>query len=343
MSIINLNRHKKILDSLVFALLFITAHSAPANTKPTIILADFESGTWSDWTVEGTAFGEKPFSGTNPPQVLSGRKGEYAINTWACRSDVPTGKLSSKTFEISKPYLCFLLGGGKKPENVEHGVRLEIAGQVVHRAAGKNSDAMEWVNWDVSQYQGKTGRIIVEDGTTGPWGHVVADHFVLSSFSMPVFALASPFGDHMVLQREQQVVIWGRGLSGDTIRVSFAGQTKESRVDTSNQWRLVLDPMQASSKSRDFVVEVVGADNTVLSDVLVGDVWLCSGQSNMEMGVSGSANASTEMAAANFPMIREFRVQHNESLQPLDKLSGTWQVCSPNTVGNFSAAGYFFG
>jgi hypothetical protein len=133
--------------------------TAPA-TESMIVLDDFESGSWGDWTVEGNAFGSQPFTGTKAPQVLLGRKGEGAVNSWAAGGDGATGKLTSKPFEISRPIIGFLLGGGKEIEGAALGVRLEVDGQVVRRATGRNSDAMEWVNWDVSELLGKTGRII---------------------------------------------------------------------------------------------------------------------------------------------------------------------------------------
>jgi len=162
------------------------------STSGAEILGDFEGGSWGDWTVEGTAFGSQPFTGNKPPQNLVGRKGEGAANSWAAGGDGATGKLTSPTFEISKPYLCFLFGGGKAPENVELGVRLEVDGQVVRSVTGTNSDSMEWVNWEVSEFNGKMGQVIVEDASSGGWGHVVADHFVMSQSPMPSFA-DSPF------------------------------------------------------------------------------------------------------------------------------------------------------
>jgi len=139
-----------------------------ANPPGVVVLGDFEADSWGEWTVEGTAFGGKPFTGSRPPQVLLGRKGEGAVNSWAAGGDAATGKLTSQPFEISKPFIGFLLGGGKAPEHVELGVRLEIDGQVLRRATGANSDAMEWVNWDVSELLGKTGRIIIEDASKNP-------------------------------------------------------------------------------------------------------------------------------------------------------------------------------
>ncbi len=142
-------------------LLADTGQTKVSPTAPTdesmIVLEDFESGSWGDWTVEGSAFGSQPFTGSKAPQVLLGRKGEGAVNSWAVGGDGATGKLTSKPFEISRPFIGFLLGGGKEAGNAALGVRLEVDGQVVRRATGRNSDAMEWVNWDVSESVGQNG------------------------------------------------------------------------------------------------------------------------------------------------------------------------------------------
>ena len=158
-----------------------------ASTDGSVLLGDFEAGSWGAWTAEGTAFGSKPFTGNKPPQSLLGRKGDGVINSWAIRGDPAKGRLTSPAFTLEKRYLSFLMGGGKDPQEDTLGVRLEVDGQVVRRATGSNSDAMEWVNWDVSDLKGKTGRLIVEDAYSGAWGHVVADHFVLSQSPMPSF------------------------------------------------------------------------------------------------------------------------------------------------------------
>ena len=335
-------RAARTLVPLVTALLLAPFATLLASDKSSTVLGDFESDSWGEWTVEGSAFGSQPFTGTKPPQVLLGRKGEGAVNSWAVGGDGATGKLTSKPFEISRPFIGFLLGGGKAPENVELGVRLEVAGQVVRRATGRNSDAMEWVNWDVSELLGKTGRIIIEDASKDPWGHVVADHFVLSPVPMPAFAVASPFGDHMVLQREKPVNVWGRGLPGDTVRVTFAGQTKEAQADASRHWRVELDPMPASAEGRDLAIEQVGGEKIVFTDVLVGEVWLAGGQSNMGFVVNGVLQAEKELASANLPTLRIMQMPFRGSAAPLDMAGGKWAVATPQTIAGFSGVAFFF-
>ncbi len=153
--------------------------------------------------------------------------------------------------------------------------------------------------------------------------------------------LPAIFKDHMVLQRNQPIPVWGWAEAGQEINVSFAGQTKISKADKEGHWKVVLDPLPASKDPG--ILRVSGQSTVVVKDVLVGEVWLCSGQSNMAMTVKGVADAEKEMAAADFPLIRMFFVQSFTATTPQEQCKGVWQGCSPRTVSNFSAAAYFFG
>ena len=172
--------------------------------------------------------------------------------------------------------------------------------------------------------------------------------------------LAGVFGDGMVLQRGMKVPIWGWADGGAKVTVTFAGQSKTAAADNAGKWMVTLDPLTASAKGRSLTVQTllekrsgpkitpatpmsVTIGKLVVADVLVGDVWLCSGQSNMAMTVSGSVNAEAEIAAAKFPAIRHFRVGANASgaaVQP--DCRGKWEVCSAATAGRFTAAGFYF-
>jgi sialate O-acetylesterase len=162
--------------------------------------------------------------------------------------------------------------------------------------------------------------------------------------------LASPFGSHMVLQRGMAVPVWGTAEGGETVTVEFAGQKKSATAGTDGHWRVNLDALVASADAR--VMTVAGsrtAQPLRLDDVLVGEVWLGSGQSNMEFTVSkkvksfaGAANEEQEIAAANYPLIRMFTGAGTKTYEPQDHIRGEWQVCSPETVPAFSAVGYFF-
>lgn len=150
--------------------------------------------------------------------------------------------------------------------------------------------------------------------------------------------LPALFTDHMVLQREAAVPVWGWAGAGEEVHVEFAGQKRSAKADTEGRWQVRFDPLAASAESRELKV-----GERVIRDVLVGDVWLCSGQSNMSMSVCESAHAEQEIAHANFPALRLFTVAQNPSLEPVYDVKGAWTACSPETVGKFSAVAYFFG
>lgn len=152
---------------------------------------------------------------------------------------------------------------------------------------------------------------------------------------------ASIFGDGAVLQRDMPVPIWGTAAPGEKIEVAFCGQTVAATADEAGRWRVALEPLPASAEPSELIVR--GSDSVRASNILVGDVWLCSGQSNMEMPVRDAGNAKAEMAAATFPQIRQFYIPRTASETPQAEVRGAWTVCSPGTVGDFSAAAYYFG
>lgn len=141
---------------------------------------------------------------------------------------------------------------------------------------------------------------------------------------------APVFGDRMVLQRDIPVPVWGTARPGEEIQVAFAGQEKLITADADGKWMVVLDPLSANATGQE--LNITGRNTHTYSDVLVGEVWLCSGQSNMQWPVSKSLDFSKEMSESHYPGIRV-----------LGKLGEKWQACSPETVGNFSAVAYFFG
>ncbi len=163
--------------------------------------------------------------------------------------------------------------------------------------------------------------------------------------------LASPFTDHLVLQRDLPVPVWGRAEPGERVTVSFAGQKRRTKAGADGAWRVELKPLKASSEGRELVVTgSKTAEPIKLADVLVGEVWLCSGQSNMDFTVAktekyyfaGVLNEAEEVAAANHPRIRMFTGQWKKSYEPETRVEGAWLVCTPETVREFSAVGYFF-
>lgn len=162
--------------------------------------------------------------------------------------------------------------------------------------------------------------------------------FPLVSAPAADLKLSALFTDHMVLQRDIAVPVWGWTNPGEEVAVEFAGQKKTTRADGEGKWQVKLDPLTTSAESRE-----LKAGSLVLHDVLVGDVWLCTGQSNMGMSVRESANAEQETSHAQFPELRLFSVAQNPTLKPVADVKGQWSRCSPETVGPFSAAAYYFG
>jgi sialate O-acetylesterase len=172
---------------------------------------------------------------------------------------------------------------------------------------------------------------------------------VLALTARGELSLPRVFGDHMVLQAQQPVPIWGWATPGQAVTVSFAGQEKRAIADSSGRWSVQLDALAVSAKPAE--LKVSGEAQRVFTDVLVGEVWLCSGQSNMEKplgeksGQKPTFNATEEIAAANYPLIRFFKVTKARASTPARDLTGEWVACSPEAIDRikFSAAGYFFG
>jgi sialate O-acetylesterase len=153
--------------------------------------------------------------------------------------------------------------------------------------------------------------------------------------------LAPLFADNMVLQSGMPVPVWGRADPGETVTVSFAGQVKETRAGADGKWTTRLEPLTVSSEPSEMTVK--GANQIALRNVLVGEVWLCSGQSNMAMGIGEDFGGKEAIAAADKPLIRLVTVSLQAEPQPCGSpKSGRWVVCSPTTL-RFSAVGYYFG
>lgn len=152
--------------------------------------------------------------------------------------------------------------------------------------------------------------------------------------------VAHIFSDNMVLQQNQPIKVWGTADRNETVEVRFRQQTKKAKADKNGDWVVQLAP---ETYGGPYTLEVKGKNNAVtLSNILIGEVWLCSGQSNIEWTVANSMNAAKEIAQADFPQIRAFNVKKDMSFSTKSDLEGTWEVCSPETVGHFSAVGYYF-
>jgi len=174
--------------------------------------------------------------------------------------------------------------------------------------------------------------------------------------------LPSIFGDHMVLQQEAKVPVWGTADAGEKVTVTVGDHTAAATAGADGKWRVDLNPFPNGAPAATMIV--TGKNTLTFQDVLIGDVWLASGQSNMEYSTAGTLNWKTEATKAKDPQLRLFRVVKKTSLQPLTDVSspfnwkpwtgarfresdgdhpGTWLVCEPHAVGDFSAIAYFFG
>jgi sialate O-acetylesterase len=149
------------------------------------------------------------------------------------------------------------------------------------------------------------------------------------------------FSDHAVLQRQKPIPVWGWAKPKETVRVSFANQIQKTVADTAGKWQVQFAAMEAGGP---YTLTINATSGTATrSDILLGDVWLCSGQSNMEWTVKQANNFVEESKNADFPQIRHFGVAHEVALLPVTNLpSGEWKLCTPKNAADFTAIGFFF-
>ncbi len=153
-------------------------------------------------------------------------------------------------------------------------------------------------------------------------------------------SLPAIISDHMVLQAGMKIPIWGWAEPNEAITVSIAGQTRTTTADEQNKWMVTFDTLRPGTAA---TLTVKGKNTIVVNDVLIGEVWLCSGQSNMVWPVSKADDSEKEKASAEFPQIRMFFQNNGPMITPFPKGHGRWVVCGSNTVASFSAVAYFFG
>lgn len=159
----------------------------------------------------------------------------------------------------------------------------------------------------------------------------------------PALALNLPrfFSDNMVLQRDMPLKIWGWADPDQDVEVSFAGQKMTSKAGLDGRWAVTLAPLPANADPAEISVSA-GGKKISIKNVLVGEVWICSGQSNMEMTLNSTHNAKEAIAAANYPAIRHFKVKLTTNPKPQKDVTGDWSVCTPASAPNFTAVGYHF-
>lgn len=171
--------------------------------------------------------------------------------------------------------------------------------------------------------------------------------FVLTALtvSLPLRAhadvtLPTLLADHMVIQRGLPVHVWGMAALNELVTVTFRGETKPATADEDGRWSVFLSPGEAGGP---FQLSIKATNTIVINDVLVGDVWIASGQSNMEFPMTGLVNPQAEIAAAQYPKIRIFIVKHKPADYPLEDVeSRDWSACTPESVADSSAVAYFF-
>jgi sialate O-acetylesterase len=148
------------------------------------------------------------------------------------------------------------------------------------------------------------------------------------------------FGDNMVLQRDQKITIWGWADSNEKIKVKFNKQTTSSVADKYGNWSVTLEAEKAGGP---FQLIINGNNQIIIKNILLGDVWVCSGQSNMEWSLYDTENATEEIKTADYQTIRHFKIPHAVASTPqADVKDGEWKVCSTATAGEFTAVGYYF-
>ncbi len=167
--------------------------------------------------------------------------------------------------------------------------------------------------------------------------------FGLLLLAAPSLAEVKPnilFADHMVLQRDKDIPVYGTAAAGEKVEVKFQDKTVAAEADKDGKWKAMLGKFPAGGP---YEMTIKGTNTVTLKDIMVGDVWVCCGQSNMAWGVGGCVNGPQELAAANYPQIRFF----NSAVTPAGKpqseiLFGGWRVCEPGAPNDWAAVGYFF-
>ncbi len=169
----------------------------------------------------------------------------------------------------------------------------------------------------------------------------IALAFITLSSADAEVKVANIFGDNMVLQRDAEFNIFGTATPGERVTVQLLDQTVATQAQADGKWLVKFQPIGTGPA---FDVNIAGAENNIqLKNVVAGEVWICSGQSNMEWTVAWSGNPKEEIAAANWPLIRHVKINRATSITPNAEADNTgWQVCSPETAGDFTAVGYYF-
>lgn len=164
---------------------------------------------------------------------------------------------------------------------------------------------------------------------------------LMSWSSKAAVHLPDVLSDSMVLQRNTQVPIWGKALPGEEVTVTFNGQKKSTKADEEGEWKIFLEPMKANATPQ--MMTIQGINTFHLRGILIGEVWLCSGQSNMQRILAKTDKGDSVIASADYPLLRLFNVSRDVAFQHKHGRIGEWKNCTPSSVRPFSAAAYYFG
>ena len=145
------------------------------------------------------------------------------------------------------------------------------------------------------------------------------------------------FSDNMVLQRDCPVPVWGTADPGEEVTVAFGGQTKTTKADADGRWMLKLDPLKANTQPGELKI-----GTSTKTNILVGDVWICSGQSNMEFPLRACNPVEEDIKAADLPDIRRIKFELRVARKPVEEVTAQWEICTPQTAPNFTAVGFYF-
>jgi len=170
---------------------------------------------------------------------------------------------------------------------------------------------------------------------------VISVIFLISSPVVAVVKLPDVLTSNMVLQRNKEIKIWGWADKSEKVSVSLNNKTVSAKTDNNGSWSVIFPSMKEGGP---YTIVIKGKNTITLDNILIGDIWVCSGQSNMEFVVMNANNSAKEIENANYPKIRLLTIPKNFQYGPVSNVSGIdWKICSPESVGNFSAVGYFFG
>lgn len=163
---------------------------------------------------------------------------------------------------------------------------------------------------------------------------------VCSALSQTIIKVAPLFGDNMVLQRQKPIKIWGESKSKKSFTINFNNETKQVKPGSNGNWEVVFKPLEAGGP---YEMKFSGEEHFSFNNILIGDVWFCSGQSNMDWPAMAAFNGGYELKHATYPQIRDFHVEPEISSTPKETLSsGAWKICTPENTATFSAVAYFF-